>query len=70
MVKRTNIGTMFGAETTTISSGIVVSYEFYEPQSGGIGSLKAAGVLSCVSGAVGIRAMHTADKIRNRATCY
>lgn len=70
MVKRTNIGTMFGAETTTISSGIVVSYEFYEPQSGGIGSLKAAGVLSCVSGAVGLRAMHQAQKIRDRATCY
>lgn len=70
LVKRSNLGTMFGAESTTVSSGIVVSYEFYEPQSGGIGSLKAAGVLSCVSGAVGIRAMHTADKIRNRATCY
>lgn len=70
MVRRTNLGTMFGAETTTISSGIVVSYEFYEPQSGGIGSLKAAGVLSCVSGAVGIRAMHQARKIRDRATCY
>lgn len=70
MVKRSNLVTMFGAESTTVSSGIVVSYEFYEPQSGGIGSLKAAGVLSCVSGAVGIRAMHNADKIRDRATCY
>lgn len=70
MVKRTNIGTIFGAESTTVSSGIVISYEFYEPQSGGIGSLKAAGVLSCVSGAVGIRAMHNADRINERATCY
>lgn len=70
MVRRTNIGTIFGAESTTISSGIVVSYEFYEPQSGGIGSLKAAGVLSCVSGAVGIRAMHNARRINERATCY
>ena len=70
LVKRSNLGTMFGAESTTVSSGIVVSYEFYEPQSGGIGSLKAAGVLSCVSGAVGIRAMHNADRIKNRATCY
>jgi len=70
LVKRSNLVTMFGAESTTVSSGIVVSYEFYEPQSGGIGALKAAGVLSCVSGAVGIRAMHTAGKIRDRATCY
>lgn len=70
LVKRSNVGTMFGAESTTVSSGIVVSYEFYEPQSGGIGSLKAAGVLSCVSGAVGIRAMHNASRIRARAICY
>lgn len=70
LVKRSNLVTMFGAESTTVSSGIVVSYEFYEPQSGRIGALKAAGVLSCVSGAVGIRAIHTADQIRNRATCY
>ena len=70
LVRRSNLGTMFGAESTTVSSGIVVSYEFYEPQSGGIGSLKAAGVLSCVSGAVGIRAMHNADRIKTRATCY
>ncbi|MDP3906487.1 hypothetical protein [Novosphingobium sp.] len=70
LVKRSNLVTMFGAESTTVSSGIVVSYEFYEPQSGGIGALKAAGVLSCVSGAVGIRAMHNADKIRTRAICY
>lgn len=70
LVKRSNLGTMFGAESTTVSSGIVVSYEFYEPQASGIGSLKAAGVLSCVSGAVGIRAMHNGDRIKNRATCY
>ena len=70
LVKRSNLGTMFGAESTTVSSGIVVSYEFYEPQSGGIGSIKAAGVLSCVSGAVGIRAMHNANRINTRATCY
>jgi hypothetical protein len=70
LVQRSNLITMFGAESTTVSSGIVVSYEFYEPQSGGIGSLKAAGVLSCVSGAVGIRAMHRGAKVRDRATCY
>lgn len=70
LIQRSNLITLFGAETTTVSSGVVVSYEFYEPQSGGIGSLKAAGVLSCVSGAVGIRAMHNADKVRTRATCY
>ncbi len=70
MVRRSNIGTIFGAESTTVSSGIVVSYEFYEPQSGGIGSLKAAGVLSCVSGAVGIRSLHNASRINQRATCY
>lgn len=70
LVKRSNLGTIFGAESTTVSSGIVVSYEFYEPQSGGIGSLKAAGVLSCVSGAVGIRAMHNASRIKTRAICY
>lgn len=70
LVKRSHLGTIFGAESTTVSSGIVVSYEFYEPQSGGIGSLKAAGVLSCVSGAVGIRAMHNASRIKTRAICY
>lgn len=70
LVKRSNLGTMFGAESTTVSSGIVVSYEFYEPHSGGISSLKGAGVLSCVSGAVGVRAIHNARKIRSRATCY
>lgn len=70
LVQRSNLGTMFGAESTTVSSGIVVSYEFYEPHSGGINSLKGAGVLSCVSGAVGMRAIHNARKIRSRATCY
>lgn len=70
LVKRSNLVTMFGAETTTVSSGIVVSYEFYEPQAGGVGSLKAAGVLSCMSGAVGIRAIHSARKIESRATCF
>lgn len=70
LVQRTNLSTMFGGESTTVSSGIVVSYEFYEPQSGGISSLKGAGVLSCVSGAVGIRAIHNVRKIRSRATCY
>lgn len=70
LVERKNLTTMFGAESTTISSGIVVSYEFYEPQSDGLGSLKAAGVLSCMSGAVGIRAIHEAKKIRSRAACF
>jgi hypothetical protein len=70
LVKRSNLGTIFGAESTTVSSGIVVSYEFYEPQSGGVGSLKAAGVLSCVSGAVGIRSMHNASRIKTGALCY
>lgn len=70
MVQRKNIITMFGAETTTISSGLVVSYEFYEPQSGGLASLRAAGVLSCVSGAVGIRKIHKAKRIKSRANCF
>lgn len=70
MVQRKNLVTMFGAETTTVSSGVVVSYEFYEPQSGGLASLRAAGVLSCVSGAVGIRDIHKAKRIKSRATCF
>lgn len=70
LVKRSNLTTMFGAESTTISSGVVVSYEFYESGSAGIASLKAAGVLSCMSGAVGIRKLHKAGKLKDRAVCY
>lgn len=69
-VQKSNLFTMFGAETFTISSGIVVSYEFYEPQSGGMRSLRAAGVLSCMSGAVGLRRMHKAKEVNSQATCY
>lgn len=70
LIERRNIATLFGGESTTVSSGILISYEFYEPQSGGVASLRAAGVLSCVSGAVGLRAIHHADKIHRKARCF
>lgn len=70
LVERRNIGTLFGAEAATVSSGLVVSYEFYEPQSSGIRALKAAGVLSCMSGTEGIRKLHSAEKPDSRARCF
>ncbi|WP_144039892.1 hypothetical protein [Novosphingobium sp. TH158] len=69
-VKKKNLFTMFGAESLTVSSGVVVSYEFYEPRSGGVRSLRAGGVLSCMSGAVGFRAIHKGRKVTSQATCY
>ncbi len=70
LVERKNLFTMFGAEAVTVSSGVVVSYEFYEPRLDRMDSLRSAGVLSCMSGAVGIRAIHKARKIRSRASCF
>lgn len=70
LVERKNLFTMFGAESVTVSSGVVVSYEFYEPRVEPMDSLRAAGVLSCMSGAVGIRSIHSANKIRSKATCF
>ncbi len=69
VVERRNLTTMFGAESVTVSTGLVVSYEFYEPKSGGVRSLKAAGVISCLSGAVGIRSIHKAKEVRSRSGC-
>ncbi len=70
MVEKKNLFTMFGAEAVTVSTGIVVSYEHYEPYSGGLRSLKNAGVLSCMSGAMGIRALHKAKDQHTRAICF
>lgn len=70
LVERKNLFTMFGSEAVTVSSGVVVSYEFYEPRVDRMDSLRSAGVLSCMSGAIGIRSIHKAKKIRSQASCF